>query len=99
MNKPVLINPNVLSPHKTDGKSMCDTCNRQVARWTVSSEEQACSMCILYRTEWGEENKDGIEQLARACLGSAPVVLDQDADRVLMSIYWTSMVKAKYVPK
>lgn len=105
---PVLIDPDALEPIEGDPQA-CRQCTRVEARWTLLSGHPICSVCVIYETPWGIENKEGINKLfaeVSKVLGREANLLEIDgalsceaANRLLGSIVLTSKFRAKLMPK
>lgn len=74
----------------------CSCCDKPWSRWAsgprdLTTFEAICSICFLYRSEWGRSNKEKIAWAVEVAQKEKPVALDdnlrlvspQDGDRIL----------------
>jgi hypothetical protein len=93
----VTIDPKHVTPSSEKDPSICIQCLKLTARWRVGKIPEVtawCSHCMLYKTEWGEKNAQGIAKLVgavqvemgRIISDENGIVLEEEADRIMTSI-------------
>lgn len=77
----------------------CCECDKPQAKWELTRAQQGegfiCSLCMLYETRWGEENKTQLLEFVDAVVEytGKPIMMDngrivnlEDADRIFGAI-------------
>jgi len=101
----LFIDPRHLTPLEGKEPEICMRCLQKRARWRVGQDgpyiQTECSFCILRKTEWGRQNKFSImklvaaveQELGRKISDEDGLVLEEEADRILVAIRQTSAAK------
>ena len=86
------LHPKMLKPAATIMRgSVCDSCNKGQASWIAEiprgDEDRifVCSLCVLYKTEWGKKAHERVEVTKGSIEHSRGVEFALDADRRMAS--------------
>jgi len=69
-------------------KSACSECDKPQSVWKLTRSPVElpfiCSLCLLYKSRWGEDNAESISGLIQAVEGKLGKLFDRDESRWLL---------------
>ena len=101
MKPPRIDTKHVVLMKDNDPETRCISCLDSRARWLVGlSADPYCSYCLLYSTDWGKENAEGISGLglrleaatSKGFIDKSGKIEKEHADRIMVSIWQSCAV-------
>lgn len=101
MRRPIVLDSSGIRPLDPPAIFRCVMCLEETARWDIKGDHW-CANCFIHKTPWGQENLPGIygmimeceEQIGRSLISDG-VLIKEEADRILTSIFLVSILRER----